>query len=77
MTAHFGKGWFSMLLLGVTTFLVMMMVCEPSSAGEPVFKGTGMALETGSQGVDPSTPMTYTLSLLHSNDTWGYVDPCG
>jgi len=63
-------------MLAVAGAFLVLMGCEPSSASEPVFKATQTSRD-GESAVASSAPMTYTLNLLHTNDTWGYVDPCG
>ena len=71
------RSWIVILFLGIAGVLLVLMGCEPSSASEPVFKVTGTIRDGESAVVASSAPMTYTLNLLHTNDTWGYVDPCG
>ncbi len=71
------RSWIVILMLAVAGAFLALMGCEPSSAGEPVFKATRTSRDGESPVVASSAPMTYTLNLLHTNDTWGYVDPCG
>ena len=71
------RSWIVILMLVVAGVFLVLLGCEPSAAGEPVSKATQTIRDGESAVVASSAPMTYTLNLLHTNDTWGYVDPCG
>lgn len=54
--------------------LVMMVTSAPAEA--PTL--TVSASPTATQAVSLSeTGATFTLTIVHSNDTWGYTRPCG
>lgn len=74
---HIGKNGSAVLLLVVAAVVVVMARSVPWSGGVWVSKAAGTGLETGAQLAGSSGPAAYTLSILHTNDTWGYVDPCG
>ena len=71
------RSWIVIFFLGIVAVFLVLMGCEPSAGSEPVFKTAGTALDDESPVAAGSAPLTYTLNLLHTNDTWGYVDPCG
>ena len=61
------------LLVGVGGFVLFillsfgfLMALNPANAG---------ALRSGTQRLLGG--QTADITLLHTNDTWGYVDPCG
>ena len=61
------------LLLLAAILLFSAIGCSPSASGEPVFRR-----EESAQSVAVAhRPITMTLTILHTNDTWGYLDPCG
>ncbi len=62
------------MLLGLAA-LVLIAGCDLLPSGGPVFNLPDSA--GGASPLAQQRPMTYTLTLLHTNDTWGYVDPCG
>ena len=43
------------------------------ATGLLLLAGLALGLTTGGQAAGPAT----ALNILHTNDTWGYVDPCG
>ena len=47
---------------------------EPTATSSP----TAFPAPTATQSISlAETGATFTLTIVHSNDTWGYVDPCG
>ena len=57
------------LLLGLTLLFVMHAGAARAGGADPVPVVRATMGETA--------PVTYTLTLLHTNDTWDYLDPCG
>lgn len=60
------------VLLGLVA-LALVAGCDLAPSGGPVFTDSAGSASPIAQ----QRPMTYTLALLHTNDTWGYVEPCG
>jgi hypothetical protein len=48
--------------------LALMVTSAPTPLLTPVAKHPVSLAETGA---------TFTLTIVHSNDTWGYTEPCG
>ena len=60
-----------------------LLVLAGSLLGAAGRDGNGRSVElpTARAGLTdpaaPSEPMSSTLTILQTNDTWGYLDPCG
>jgi hypothetical protein len=48
--------------------LALMVTSAPTPLPTPTAKQPVSLAETGA---------TFTLTIVHSNDTWGYTEPCG
>lgn len=57
----------------VAVLILLFLLTACSTSGHPQ---SAPALSPLSPVASP-TPGPLTLTLIHSNDTWGYVDPCG
>ena len=55
-------------LVALVAFLSWVALSAAARPGEPV-------VTLMQELAPPSEPLT--LRLLHTNDTWGYTDPCG
>jgi hypothetical protein len=60
------------LLLVLELALLVAPQPGPVSAGGPAGPAPAFRSPTGE-----TSPVTYTLTILQTNDTWGYLDPCG
>ena len=64
-----GRGFILGLgLVALVAFLSWVALSAAARPGEPVI--------TLKQELEPASE-SLTLRLLHTNDTWGYTDPCG
>jgi len=54
------------LLVLVIAALGVLAGCQPAPSSGPV-----------TPAVPRPTPQAMTLTVLHTNDTWGYLLPCG
>ena len=62
------------LLFGLAAFLLFLIV----SASVLVFSGAFSegGNQASAEGLE-SKKVTFRLNVLHTNDTWGYLQPCG
>jgi hypothetical protein len=56
---------YSALFLLLTAFIILLSACRPGDLSSEAGATGGMVRKTS------------RLVILHTNDTWGYYDPCG
>jgi hypothetical protein len=73
-------------LLLVSLLVALLGACRPMSpsstqvepGGKEAQEESAATNTTAPQASSPSTSaQSYDLVVLHTNDTWGYYDPCG
>ena len=75
---------FTHRLLLVSLLMALLGACRPMATsstlvepgGDETHEESAATDTTASQAPSTST-QSYDLVVLHTNDTWGYYDPCG
>jgi hypothetical protein len=62
------------LTIGLGWYALRIPAADAALSAQPDF-GSGVGSLDRARGVRSSE--VFTLTVLHTNDTWGYVDPCG
>jgi 2',3'-cyclic-nucleotide 2'-phosphodiesterase (5'-nucleotidase family) len=77
-SATLACGWPIMAAIALTAGLGWYALStQAASAGLSALPGQVNLTPPDSSSVSIASSAVVTLTILHTNDTWGYVDPCG
>jgi len=67
----------SPLVHGTSPLAVLTRAPLPMNTEVPVLTPTSTLWPTAPPVISSDEPADLTLTVLHTNDTWGYLGPCG